>query len=172
MHRVLVIGQSGSGKSTVSRLLAERLDVPHIELDALFHGPRWEPRESFVADVDAATSADRWVVDGNYSLVRELLWSRADTLVWLDLPRTTTLRRAVARTARRVVTRVELWNGNRERLHTVLRASHPIRHTWRTQPGRRLENERRLADPAWSHLEVVRLRSPQDVRHWLSRLPS
>ena len=170
MQRVLVIGQSGSGKSTLAGFLARRLGLRHVELDALFHGPGWVPNPRFREDVDAATSAPAWVVDGNYSAVRDLLWARADTLVWLDLPRTTTARRAVLRTLRRVVARTELWNGNRERLHTVLRASHPIRHTWRTQPGRRIENEQRLADPQWAHLLVVRLRTPGEVASWMSGL--
>jgi adenylate kinase family enzyme len=170
VQRVLVIGQSGSGKSTLARRLAEHLGARHIELDALFHGPAWTPRPTFAADVDQATRADRWVVDGNYTAVRDLIWSRADTLVWLDLPRTTTLRRALVRTGRRLLTRVELWNGNRERLRTLLRATHPIRMTWQTHGERRALHEKRLADPAWAHLDVVRLRTPAEVTRWLTQL--
>lgn len=171
LRRLVVIGQSGSGKTTTARLLSHRLGLRHVELDALFHGPGWEPRSSFAADVDAATTADGWVVDGNYSAVRDLVWARADTVVWLDLPRTTTLRRALLRTGRRLLTRVELWNGNRERLRAILRATHPIRMTWETHAERRALTEQRIADPAWSHLAVVRLRSPRAVRAWLDGLP-
>jgi hypothetical protein len=60
---------------------------PLVELDALHHGAGWVTRPTFVDDVDAATRGSAWVVDGNYAAVRELLWSRADTVVWLDLPR-------------------------------------------------------------------------------------
>lgn len=165
---MLVIGQSGSGKTTASRVLSQRLGVPHLELDALFHGPGWVPSPTFVADVEAATAGESWVADGNYSAVRDLLWSRADTLVWLDLPRSTTLRRTLLRTAGRLVTRPELWNGNREQLRTVLRASHPIRWTWETHARHRAAYEQRLADPRWSHLRVVRLRTAADVASWLA----
>ncbi|GAC1444998.1 MAG: hypothetical protein NVSMB55_23490 [Mycobacteriales bacterium] len=170
MRRILVIGQSGSGKSTLARALADRLGVPHVELDAFFHGPGWQATPSFVADVDAATAAEGWVADGNYCAVRDLLWSRADTVVWLDLPRLTTLRRVLMRTARRLVGRAELWNGNRERWQTVLRASHPIRWTWQTADRHRRDYEQRLGDPRWARLITVRLRTDADVRRWSSQL--
>ena len=170
MQRVLVVGQSGSGKTTAAVRIAAALQVPRVELDALHHGPRWVPRETFVEDADLATTGDAWVVDGNYAALRDLLWSRADTVVWLDLPRTTTLRRALTRTARRIVLRTELWHGNRERLSTVLRASHPIRWTWQTHARHRAEYEARIADSCWAHLRVARLRTPAEVRRWLDAL--
>lgn len=167
---MLVVGQSGAGKTTVARQLAAQLDAPHVELDRLFHGPGWVPNPDFVAAVDAATVGERWIVDGNYSAVRHLLWSRADTVVWLDLARTTTLRRVLLRTGGRVLRRVELWNGNRERWQTVLRASHPIRWTWQTHEAHRAAYEARIADPQWSRLRVVRLRSGAAVQRWLHQL--
>ncbi|HVE74952.1 MAG TPA: AAA family ATPase [Mycobacteriales bacterium] len=170
MQRVLVIGQSGSGKSTVAAELAQRLHVPHVELDALFHGPGWVPNPAFPDEVDAATRGPGWVVDGNYPAVRDLLWTRADTVIWLDLPRTTTLRRTLWRTLRRALTRAELWNGNREQLRAVLRASHPIRWAWATHAAHRGEYEQRLADPRSSHLVVRRLRTPAEVGAWSAQL--
>jgi adenylate kinase family enzyme len=167
VQRVVVIGQSGAGKTTLARRLARQLQVPHLELDAFFHGPDWQPTPTFVRDVDAATSAPAWVVDGNYSPVRDLVWSRADTVVWLDLPRTTTLRRVLLRTARRLVTRPELWNGNREPWRTVLRASHPIRWTWQTYHPHRHAYEERMGDPRWEHVTVTRLHTPAQVSRWL-----
>ena len=165
---MLVIGQSGSGKTTTARRLAALLDLPHIELDALFHGPGWTPSPTFVDDVRVATHASGWVVDGNYSaFLGTLVWERADTVVWLDLPRTTTLRRAITRTASRALLRTELWNGNRERVHTVLRATHPIRWTWQTFHANRAKYEARLADPAFADLTKVRLQSPRAVEEWL-----
>ena len=162
-----MVGQSASGKSTVARVIAERRGLAHLELDALFHGEGWVQRESFVEDVEAATAHPGWVADGNYSAVRELLWGRADTVVWLDLPRRTVVRRAVWRTVRRLLSRAELWNGNRERLSTVLRASHPIRWTWSTFAAHRAGYESRWSDPQWAGLTKVRLRSTGDVREWL-----
>ena len=89
MRRVSVVGSSGSGKSTVAARLAEQLGVPHTELDAINHQPNWTPlpHEEFRRRVTEITAGAQWVVDGNYSTVRDIVWDRADTVVWLDLPR-------------------------------------------------------------------------------------
>jgi hypothetical protein len=76
-RRILVTGCSGSGKTTVAAALSEALGVPHHELDALFHGPDWIPRPTFVAEVAAFAAADDWAASsgwpacvGNHRLVR------------------------------------------------------------------------------------------------------
>ena len=122
MQRVSVVGNSGSGKSTLAARIAQRLDAPHIELDALRHGPAWRetPDAEFRAAVAERLGAPRWVVDGNYPVVRDLVWARADTVVWLDRPRSVVMRRLVARTLRRLLLRQSLWNGNRERWTNIL----------------------------------------------------
>src|SRR6202043_665700 len=111
--------------------LARRLAVPHVELDALHHGPSWVPRPTFVADVDLNTRASSWVVDGSYPAVRDLLWSRADTVVWIDLPRCLVEARVIRRSFVRWVTRAELWNGCREPSPLGWgQTEHPVRMTW------------------------------------------
>lgn len=119
MRRVQVIGGSCSGKSTTSRRLAAILGVPSVELDALHHDPGWQEAsaEVFRARVEAALAAapDGWVVDGNYfGKLDSLVLDQADTIVWLDIPYRTAVRRVVWRTLRRSFRREELWNGNRE----------------------------------------------------------
>src|ERR1700749_1481473 len=100
VRRVSVVGCSGSGKSTVGRRLARDLSVPYIELDSIFHQPGWVP-----------LPRDEFRRRG----AKPLVWDRADTVVWLDLPRRTVMRQVIWRTLRRVAFRAELWNGNRER---------------------------------------------------------
>ncbi|MGI8652668.1 MAG: AAA family ATPase, partial [Geodermatophilaceae bacterium] len=118
MRRVSVVGVSGSGKTTVARVLSARLNAPHIELDAIFHQPGWVglDDEEFSRRVDEATMGDSWVVDGNYSRIQEIVWSRADTVIVLDLPRWRVMSQLLVRTLRRGWTGQELWNGNRESL--------------------------------------------------------
>ena len=115
-QRIAVIGTTGSGKTTLARAVAVQLDTPHVELDALHWGPNWTSPAHLElrARVGAALNSERWVVDGNYSKVRDIIWARADTIVWLDYSLPLTLWRLTRRTLRRLAKREVLWNGNRE----------------------------------------------------------
>src|SRR5438132_8383373 len=86
LRRVVVVGTSGSGKTTLAREIARRLSLPHVELDAVHWGPGWTepPVELFRQRTQEALQGDRWVADGNYGKVRDLVWGRAEMLVWLD----------------------------------------------------------------------------------------
>ena len=102
-----MVGNSGSGKTTLAAAVADALGVPHLELDSVFHQPGWEPldKDVFRARVAEFAAADGWVIDGNYSSAQELVWQRADTVLWIDLPRRTVMRQLVGRTLRRMWTR-------------------------------------------------------------------
>jgi adenylate kinase family enzyme len=173
MRRVSLVGVPGCGKTTVGRILATSLKVPFVELDAIFHQPGWRelPRDDFRARVAEALTASGWVVDGNYSAVRDLVWDRADTVVWLDLSRRLVMRRVVLRTVRRAVTREPLWNGNREPLTNFYRLDperNIIRWAWVKYPAYRERYVRAMDDPAHDHLHFVRLRTPQEVEAFLA----
>ncbi|MDP9355768.1 MAG: adenylate kinase [Chloroflexota bacterium] len=118
-RKIVVKGTSGAGKSTFAAEVARRLALPHVELDALHHGPNWsEPSvDDFRARVREAMAAttDGWVIDGNYdSKLGDTVVGAADVIIWLDLPFWVKLRRLWNRTFHRLRTGAELWNGNRE----------------------------------------------------------
>jgi adenylate kinase family enzyme len=172
VRRVSVVGNSGSGKSTIARALAEQLGVAWVELDAIYHQPGWRPlpADEFRARVAAAIAANGWVVDGNYSSVQDLVWARADTVVWVDPPRWTVMRQIVWRTVKRVALRTTLWNGNRERWRNLL-APNPqnsvIAWAWHRHNIYQHRYAAASSDPGFAHLRFIRIRSSADVRRLL-----
>src|SRR3954454_16607600 len=171
--KIVVIGTTGAGKSTLARELATRLGVPHVELDALFWEADWVPAplEVFRERTQQALDRDAWVVDGNYSKVRDLTWGRADTLVWLDYPFPVVFSRLTRRTLRRIVRDEELWNGNRESVRKALLSTDSIL-VWqlRTHWSKRRDYLGIPRQPEYAHLRVVRLRSPARAKAWLRRV--
>ena len=166
-----MVGTTGSGKTTLAKRLATCWRIPHVELDALHWGPHWTeaPDELFCARVARATSGNDWVVDGNYRQVRGLLWPRVDTVVWLDYSLSVVLRRVTWRTLRRVVSREELWSGNRERFWgSALGRNSVILWALHTHRTRRREYAALFALPRYDHVLRVRLRSPRVARRWLA----
>jgi adenylate kinase family enzyme len=168
VRRISVVGNSGSGKSTLAAALAAALGVPHLELDGVFHQAGWQslPAPEFRAAVAAFAAGEGWVIDGNYGAVQDLVWARADTVVWLDPSRARVMRQLIPRTLLRMARRTERWNGNRESWRNLLRASPEesiLRWAW-TQHARTRERYRQArADPAFAHLEFVRLATPAQV---------
>jgi len=169
-RRIVVVGVSGSGKTTLSRRLGAKLGLPVTELDALNHQPGWTEAsdEDFRRDVEAAMSSpEGWVLDGLYERrLGDLVLRQADTLVWLDLPLLLVLRWLVKRAVTDIVTKRDLFNGNRQ--------------TWRfaffTRDSlvsfavkQHFKNRRVWPGALESHpnLEIVRLSSPHEVEAWL-----
>jgi adenylate kinase family enzyme len=173
VRRVAVIGGSCTGKTTLSRDLARRLGVPHVELDALHHDAGWQeaPADVLQARVDAALAAapEGWVVDGNYhGKLGTSVLERADTVVFLDLPHRVALRRVLWRTAGRVVGRKELWNGNRETLRNAFSRDSIVWWVIRQHGTYERKWLPRLAQ--LTDVSVVRLRSPREVRAWIQSI--
>ena len=160
MKRVVVIGTSCSGKTTFASQLADQLAIPHTELDVLHWLPDWQmrPLEEFRSMVTEVVGQDRWVIDGNYGKVRDIVWPRATHLVWLNYPFRTVFSRALIRTFQRVVTREELFAGNREILSRAL--FNPESIIWwvlRTYKRRRREYPQLFQLPQNKHLEIIEL---------------
>lgn len=171
--RIVVVGCTGSGKTTVARGLARLLGVPHVELDSHNWEPNWTAAQTdvFRERVREALAGDGWVVDGNYSAVRDLVWPKAALLVWLNLPYRVVLWRLLWRTLRRVVNKEELWNGNREVFRTQFLSRDSL-FIWQMRTFGRIRRTipQSMEQPEHAHLDVVVLRSPRAVREWLAAL--
>lgn len=170
--RYVVIGTSCSGKTTLAGQIAQALDIPHVELDALHWEPNWQmtPAPEFRQRVAAATAGPAWALDGNYSKCRDIVWGRASHLVWLDYSFGLVMWRAVGRTSRRVLTRQELWNGNRETWRQAVSRHGILWWVLTTYGRRRREYPVLISRPEHAHLTVYRFRKPADASGWVHSL--
>ena len=172
--RIVVVGTSGSGKTTLARRLGNILEVPHIELDSLYWNANWTstPLAVFRERVALALDGESWVIDGNYSSVLDLTWGCADTIVWLDYRFVVILGRLLQRTLSRILFGKELWNSNRETWNRVFGRDSIIAWMFKTYSRNKRRYMARMKDPAYAHLQFVRLISPQAARAWMFGLQS
>jgi adenylate kinase family enzyme len=170
-NRIVVQGASGSGKSTLAAALAARLKFPHLELDGLFHQPNWTPLglEAFRSSVEEFTGQPQWVIDGNYSHVRDIVWLKADVIAFIDLPKSQVMWRVAKRTLRRLFRREELWNGNRESFRNVMSldpSKNIVMWSWTTHAKYREQVPGEARSQA-DHAQIVVLRTTREVNAFL-----
>ena len=174
MDRIVVIGTTGSGKSTLAAQLAQRMGAPCIDLDALHWQPNWQqaPTDVFRQRVSEAIQPERWVIGGNYSKARDLIWTRADTLIWLDYSFPLVISRLFRRTIRRIVTQEDLWGtGNRETWRKQFLSRDSL-FVWavKTHKQYRRSINQILAQPEYAHLRLLRFTSPRQTSQWLKTI--
>ena len=171
-RRVHVVGTSGSGKTTVAKAIADRMGIRHIELDAINWQPNWTelPKDEFRERVIEEIEDGDWTIDGNYRVVRDVIWEKADTIVWLDMPFWPVFLRIIWRTIRRIVTQEELWNTNTEKLDALFGKYGMPLWVIQTHKKRRAEYPVLLADPNLSHIDIKRFKSLKEVNNWIESL--
>jgi adenylate kinase family enzyme len=172
-RRICIVGSTGCGKTTLARRLAQKYQLEHIELDAIYWQPGWQPlaSEVFRARVEARTQAPGWVSDGNYSKVRDITWARAEAIVWLDLSIGRIFWRLWRRTWRRALSKEKLWGTNQESLRSQF-ASRDSLFLWLFQTYWKNKGVYGdlLAQPPYQGLKTYRFRSPREVNKWLDGL--
>ena len=174
-QRISVVGTTGSGKTTVARQISSLLKLPYIELDALYWDENWKGVSDpvFRERVISAVKAEQWVIDGNYSRIRSLVWERADTVVYLDYSFWRTFWQLFTRTIKRSIQQKELWHGNREDLRRSFFSSDSIM-LWmlKSYKRRRKQYAILMQQPENVHLCFVQLKTPRTTKAWLSSLTS
>lgn len=174
-ERILILGRTGSGKTTLAREVAAALEVPHVELDSLYFERDLStvPLPVLRERTSAAIAGERWVTDGNKRAVRDLVWPRADTIVWLDYPAYVSLWRLAkrARTRTSSLSAQAAESGRRADVpKQMLTAAKGVLTALRSHRGQRREYPRLFARPENRHLAVARLRSPRATRRWIGRV--
>ncbi|MEO7716156.1 MAG: adenylate kinase [Capsulimonas sp.] len=172
MRRISIVGTTGSGKSTLARKLGRTLHIPVTELDALHWEPNWTESspEQLSTRVARIVTGECWVLEGGYSRVRPQIWTRADTVIWLDYSFPVNFTRLVKRTARRIVFREVLWSGNRESLARTFSRDSILIWLFKTHRAGRSKFVTQLAQPEYAHLNVHHFRSPRQTDAWLRAL--
>jgi adenylate kinase family enzyme len=164
--RISIVGTSGSGKTTLAKSISQLLSIPHVELDYLHWEPNWVEvtDDIFSQRVSQALTGDAWVVDGNYSKVRNIVWDRADTVIFLDYSFPVVMGRILWRSLYRSITEQEICNGNRESLKKAFFEPDSIL-LWVLQTYRKNRKAYPLLfqQPEYSHLNVIHQRSPKET---------
>jgi adenylate kinase family enzyme len=173
-NRIVVVGTTGSGKTTLAQQIAKAWQLEHVELDNLQWAPNWEayPLDEFREKTDQALSGEKWVVDGNYSKVRDITWGRAQMIVWLDYPLwRVVIPRLFMRTVKRYVGREKLWDAeNKERFWVHFYSKKDSLFWWAVSTYHQ-KRERYLSamqDDAYAHLQFVHLQSPKATDAWVT----
>jgi adenylate kinase family enzyme len=171
--RIVVIGTTSSGKSTLAKQLAEKIGGDYIELDALYWEPNWVAAELevFRKRVETATSSQVWAVAGNYRRVRDLIWYKAEAVIWLDYSLPFLFWRLLKRTVRRWVTQEELWNGNRETFwwHFKIWSDESLFHwLFKTYWRRKREIPQLLSLAEHAHLKIFHFQTQKETEDWLA----
>jgi adenylate kinase family enzyme len=174
-NRLVVIGTTSSGKSTLAEQIAKRFDLNFIELDALHWEPNWQesPLEVFRERVRKAIQAEKWIVAGNYHVVRDLVWTKAEAVIWLDYPFFVILWQLTRRTFKRWWTQELLWGKNIEPFwgHFRLWSQDSLFHwLFKTYWRRKRETPQLLSLPKHRHLKLIHFKHPREVEIWLERL--
>lgn len=174
-HRIVVVGATGCGKSALAEKLAQKLGLDFIELDALYWKPDWvgSSEEEFRARVEAATRAPGWALAGNYGVTRDIIWPRAEAVVWLDYPFLLIFERLWARTWRRWWTKELLWGTNYERLLPQFKLwskDSLINWLFQTYWRRKRQFPQLFASPEYSHLKVFHFKQPKETKSWFNSL--
>ncbi len=173
MHRIVIIGATGSGKTTLGRRLAEKMDIPAVDLDDIHWLPGWQTRDVEEARrlIDAATQKPAWTVSGNYGKLQDIFWPRADTMIWLDYPFVLVFFRLLRRSIRRIVDRQAICNGNFETWPKFLSKESVMIWLFQSFRRRKRENGRIFSNPdQYPHLTLIRFQHPKETELWLKNI--
>ena len=172
--KINVVGTSSSGKTTVSKKLSDILSISHIEMDALFWGPNWEPTspKEFRVKLRSALKVDSWILDGNYTRTTPIKWESVNVVIWLDFSFIRSLLQALKRAIKRIIEREELWSGtgNIERLSNLFSKDSIVLYTIKSHRRVRIKYEAYSESGHYPNIQFIRLRSPRKVESFLAKV--
>ncbi|MBT4793291.1 MAG: adenylate kinase [Halobacteriovoraceae bacterium] len=174
MKKVVVIGTTGSGKSTFANKLAVKLSSPYIQLDKLFWKPNWQwpSEEEFFQAIRNEIDKESWIVDGNYTRTQAITWTDADTVIWIDLPFWLTFYQCFTRSFKRALSNEELWpnTGNRESFGRMFSKDSILLWLFKTYDANKKKYKDKISNPLHHHITFHNLKSRKDMEEFLSKI--
>jgi adenylate kinase family enzyme len=173
MQRVVILGSTGSGKTTFGLRLAERLALPAVDLDDLLWLPGWieRPGEEFFNLAQAAANQPAWIIIGNYSKLRPAIWPRASAFIWLDYRFSRVFLQLLRRSLHRVTSREPACNGNIETWGKLFSADSIVVWLFRSYWRHRRDYAEIFSSTGKERSATyLRFRSPREAEAWLAKL--
>jgi len=170
MKKIVIIGTSSSGKTTLGKYISNKMNIPHKELDEFYWEANWTGAEAsvFRNRVDEFTKNETWVVDGNFGQIRDLLWKKANTIIWLDYPIHIILKQFLRRSIIRSIKKEKLWNNNTETFRNNIFSSNSLLiWIFKTYRSNKQEFAELMKSNKYSHLKFIRLEHPNETEQFL-----
>ena len=175
MQRIIIIGTTGSGKSTLAKKISDKTNIPFQSLDALFWKANWqESSDSEIFNKIEAFLANKksWIIDGNYTRTQHITWTKADTIIWLDLPFYLNFYQSISRAISRIIHQQELWEGtgNKESLQRLLSKDSILIWIFKCFWKNKAKYKLKISDPENQHLQFIRLKSRREINQFLKNI--
>lgn len=167
MKKIILIGSGGAGKSTLARQLGAALQIEVIHLDALFWKPNWTPvqREKQVEIQKELVNKEEWIIDGNYGGTIDIRLQAADTIIFLDIPRTICVYRAFKRMIQyRNKTRPDMGKDCNERLDINF-----LKWIWQYPKTKRPDIVKKLEGLS-TEKQIIILQTPKQIQQFIENI--
>lgn len=171
MKKIVIVGSSCCGKTTLANKLSNKLNLKHISLDELHWQPGWKstPASELLPIIKKEMGNEGWIIDGNYKNCRELTWKEADTIIWLDYSFSLVLFRWFKRSVRRILFKEACCNGNYETLRNVFIPKNSLLiWIFKTFLPYRKEYQKVIQNPQYAHIRFLRFTSPKHTENFIN----
>jgi adenylate kinase family enzyme len=170
--RTIIFGSTGIGKTTMVKRIADEFSIPVIDIDTLRReaGKSESPEQVFSFLVADRVRGETWIIDGSYTSVQDILWSRAEAIVWLDFSFGVFLSRLIKRSLYRIFIRKKSEKPVKARNQPASERAGNYLRAILTGKQRRERYFATLYNSKHTHLHIIRLTSPEDATLWLKLL--